>query len=80
VQTALSTDEDCWLTQTAVVRMLRLDKFNPGLKGILGCVTDITQRKVNEDVQKMQVREAEQRRLEAEEAKRQQELLIDITS
>lgn len=64
----------------AMVRMLRLDKFNAGLKGVLGCLTDITQRKVNEDVQKMRVREAEQRRLEAEEAKRQQELLIDITS
>jgi hypothetical protein len=42
--------------------------------------TDITERKLNEETQKQRVVEAEQRRVEAEEAKRQQELLIDITS
>lgn len=42
--------------------------------------TDITERKNNEEIQKQRVIEAEQRRVEAEEAKRQQELLIDITS
>jgi hypothetical protein len=42
--------------------------------------TDITERKLNEEVQKQRVIEAEQRRVEAEEAKHQQELLIDITS
>ncbi|WVQ90544.1 hypothetical protein IAS59_004324 [Cryptococcus gattii] len=50
-----------------------------GLKGLLGCVTDITERKAHEESQRRQVIEAEQRRLDAEEAKRQQELLIDIT-
>ncbi|ODN83508.1 hypothetical protein L202_01642 [Cryptococcus amylolentus CBS 6039] len=42
--------------------------------------TDITERKIHEQTQHQQVVEAEQRRLDAEEAKRQQELLIDITS
>lgn len=42
--------------------------------------TDITERKLHEETQRLRVVEAEQRRLEAEEAKRQQELLIDITS
>jgi hypothetical protein len=42
--------------------------------------TDITERKLNEETQKLRVTEAEERRVEAEEAKRQQELLIDITS
>jgi signal transduction histidine kinase len=65
-----------WVT----VQIIRLDKAAPGLKGILGCVTDITERKLNEESQRLRVIEAEERRLEAEEAKRQQELLIDITS
>jgi signal transduction histidine kinase len=43
-------------------------------------MVDITERKLNEDLQWQRVIEAEQRRAEAEEAKRQQELLIDITS
>lgn len=41
---------------------------------------DITERKLHEESQRLRVVEAEQRRVEAEEAKRQQELLIDITS
>jgi hypothetical protein len=60
--------------------LIRLDDFAPGLKGILGSVTDITERKSNEEIQRLRVVEAEQRRVEAEEAKHQQELLIDITS
>ncbi|WVQ71976.1 hypothetical protein IAR50_001519 [Cryptococcus sp. DSM 104548] len=65
-----------WITVT----IIRLDLIQSRLKGILGCATDITERKVNEESQRQQVIEAEQRRLDAEEAKRQQELLIDITS
>lgn len=61
-------------------KLIRLDKFAPGLKGILGSVMDITERKMNEETQRLRVIEAEERRVEAEEAKRQQELLIDITS
>nr|ODN91900.1 hypothetical protein L203_01154 [Cryptococcus depauperatus CBS 7841] len=49
-------------------------------QGLLGCITDITERKLHEESQLRQVAEAEQRRLHAEEAKRQQELLIDVTS
>lgn len=41
---------------------------------------DISERKMNEEIQRLRVVEAEQRRVEAEEAKHQQELLIDITS
>lgn len=41
---------------------------------------DITDRKLHEHLQRQRVHEAEQRRAEAEEAKHQQELLIDITS
>jgi hypothetical protein len=40
----------------------------------------VTERKLNEELQRQRMVEAEQRRAEAEEAKRQQELLIDITS
>jgi hypothetical protein len=61
-------------------KLIRLDKFAPGLKGILGSVMDISERKNNEEIQRLRVVEAEQRRIEAEEAKHQQELLIDITS
>ena len=42
--------------------------------------TDITGRKLHEESQRLRVVEAEQRRLAAEDAKMQQELLIDITS
>jgi len=66
-----------WVTAT----IIRLDIAAPGrLRGILGCVTDITERKMHEDSQRERMIEAEERRREAEEAKRQQELLIDITS
>ncbi|ORY35646.1 hypothetical protein BCR39DRAFT_511288 [Naematelia encephala] len=65
-----------WVT----AKVVRLDQVGAGLKGILGTVTDITERKMHEEMQRLRVIEAEQRRVEAEEAKRQQELLIDITS
>ena len=66
-----------WVTVT----IIRLDLAAPGkLRGLLGCVTDITERKLHEDMQRERMIEAEDRRQEAEEAKRQQELLIDITS
>ncbi|OCF32740.1 hypothetical protein I316_05661 [Kwoniella heveanensis BCC8398] len=64
----------------AQLKAIRLDRVAPGMKGILGCVVDITERKINEESQRLRVIEAEQRRRDAEEAKRQQELLIDITS
>jgi hypothetical protein len=51
-----------------------------GTTPLTGQQMDITERKLNEESQRLRVVEAEQRRLEAEEAKRQQELLIDITS
>nr|XP_019011586.1 uncharacterized protein I206_03688 [Kwoniella pini CBS 10737]OCF50367.1 hypothetical protein I206_03688 [Kwoniella pini CBS 10737] len=67
--------------QLKAIRLEKLgEKVGSKMKGILGCVNDITERKLNEESQKMRVVEAEQRRKEAEEAKRQQELLIDITS
>ncbi|AFR96575.2 hypothetical protein C343_04702 [Cryptococcus neoformans C23] len=68
-----------WITVT-IIRLDAISNGSVGLKGLLGCVTDITERKVHEESQRRQVIEAEQRRLDAEEAKRQQELLIDITS
>ncbi|OCF32765.1 hypothetical protein I316_05687 [Kwoniella heveanensis BCC8398] len=61
-------------------KIIRLDLVSANLKGLLGCVTDITERVQQQDAQKRRLEEVEQRRLEAEEAKRQQELLIDITS
>ncbi|KIY35872.1 hypothetical protein I305_01447 [Cryptococcus gattii E566] len=57
--------------------IIRLDTVS---HGSVGLKTDITERKAHEESQRRQVIEAEQRRLDAEEAKRQQELLIDITS
>lgn len=47
---------------------------------MIGCCMDITGRKLNEQLQRERTEQAEQRRREAEEAKAQQELLIDITS
>jgi signal transduction histidine kinase len=44
-----------------------------GRRGIVGCLQDIT-------YQEERLHEAERRRIEAEEAKRQQELLVDMTS
>ncbi|WRT68535.1 uncharacterized protein IL334_005512 [Kwoniella shivajii] len=65
-----------WVT----VQVTQLSLVEPGLTGLLGCVTDITDRRKHEEAQKLRITEAENRRVEAEEAKRQQELLIDITS
>ncbi|KAL7419627.1 hypothetical protein Q5752_005540 [Cryptotrichosporon argae] len=52
---------------------IRLDKVHDGMSGILGCLTDMT-------LQEQQLRDSERRRIEAEESKRQQELLVDLTS
>jgi signal transduction histidine kinase len=52
---------------------IRLDQVRPGMSGIVGCVTDIT-------YQEEKLLEAERRRVEAEESKHQQELLVDLTS
>jgi signal transduction histidine kinase len=65
-----------WVT----AKIIRMDKTVPGLTGLLGTAVDITERKQHEEAQRLRVIEAEDRRIEAEEAKRQQELLIDITS
>lgn len=51
----------------------RLDIMDPNLTGVLGCVTDITH-------EEQRVLDAQQRQLEAEESRQQQELLIDLTS
>ncbi|WVF67557.1 hypothetical protein IAT40_002314 [Kwoniella sp. CBS 6097] len=64
----------------ASLKIVRLDLVSGDLKGLLGCVTDITNRVQQQEAQKQRIVEIEERRLEAEEAKRQQELLIDITS
>lgn len=52
---------------------IRLDKVSPTMRGIIGCVTDIT-------YQEEKLVEAERRRREAEESKHQQELLVDLIS
>ncbi|KAL7425265.1 hypothetical protein Q5752_000953 [Cryptotrichosporon argae] len=63
-----------WRNGTTVSgRFIRLDMMVPGMTGVLGCLADIT-------LQLAQLRAAEDRRREAEESKRQQELLIDTTS
>ena len=63
-----------WLSgRTVSALFVRLDLAVPGTDGILGCLTDITH-----EVE--QLAEAESRRIEAENAKAQQELLIDFTS
>lgn len=49
-------------------------------RGFIACAVDITERKLNEEMQRQRVEDAELRRAEAEEARHQQELLIDITS
>lgn len=41
---------------------------------------DVTERKMNEQIQRERVKEAEERRRQAEEANYQQELLVDFTS
>ncbi|KAL1405566.1 hypothetical protein Q8F55_009205 [Vanrija albida] len=63
-----------WATgrcMSAVV--VRLDLVDPGLTGMLACFSDVTD-------QEERLHEAERRRIEAEESKRQQELLVDLTS
>lgn len=59
---------------------LRLEGISGAPPGVLGCIMDITDRIHNEELQKQRVEEALRRQAEAEEAKRQQEELIDITS
>jgi signal transduction histidine kinase len=64
-----------WLTGIKVHgRFIRLDLVVPGMPpGILGCLADVT-------YEEERLAEAEKRRMEAEESKHQQELLIDLTS
>ena len=63
-----------WANGTTVTgTFIRLDRINPKMSGILGCVQDIS-------YQEEKVLDAERRQLEAEEAKRQQEHLVDLTS
>lgn len=63
-----------WKTgRTMIADFIRLDQVRPGMKGIIGCVTDIS-------YQEERLQEAEQRRILAEEQKRQQEQLVDFTS
>ena len=63
-----------WLNGRVVTgTFIRLDKVIPGMSGVLGCLNDITD-------QEERLHEAERRRIEAEESKRQQELLVDFTS
>jgi signal transduction histidine kinase/DNA-binding NarL/FixJ family response regulator len=52
---------------------VRLEKVIPGMTGVLGCLNDTTH-------EEMRIVEAERRRMEAEESKHQQELLVDLTS
>lgn len=59
---------------------MRLKPISGVRPGIIGCIMDITDRKLSEELQQQRVVEAETRRAEAEEAKRLQEELIDITS
>ncbi|WVQ95095.1 hypothetical protein IAU59_002189 [Kwoniella sp. CBS 9459] len=82
VEDVISRAHDYQFTNNRWVQLkaIRLDRVAPGMKGILGCVVDITERKINEESQRLRMIEADQRRKDAEEAKRQQELLIDITS
>jgi signal transduction histidine kinase/DNA-binding NarL/FixJ family response regulator len=59
--------------RTMAGMFVRLDLISPGMTGILGCLNDIT-------YEEEKIFEAERRRLEAEESRHQQELLIDLTS
>lgn len=52
---------------------IRLDMIRPGMSGIIACVTDIS-------YQEEKLLDANTRRIEAEESKQQQELLVDLTS
>jgi signal transduction histidine kinase len=63
-----------WLNgKTALGIYIRLDLVMPGMSGLIGCITDMSH-------EEERVHLAEQKRMEAEESKRQQELLIDLTS
>lgn len=63
-----------WLNgKTSSGFFVRLDMVIPGMTGILGCLNDVTH-------EEMRIVEAEKRRIEAEESKHQQELLVDLTS
>lgn len=59
--------------KSALGTFIRLDKINSSMAGVLGCIQDTS-------YQEERIREAEARRLEAEESKRQQDLLVDFTS
>lgn len=50
---------------------IRLDKAS-GVSGIIGCITDVT-------YEEEKIEEAERRRAEAEESRRQQELIVDLS-
>lgn len=50
---------------------IRLDKAS-GVSGIIGCVTDVT-------YEEEKIEDAERRRAEAEESRRQQELIVDLS-
>ncbi|OCF72550.1 hypothetical protein I204_06932 [Kwoniella mangroviensis CBS 8886] len=63
-----------WSNGTSVSgTFIRLDKIDSGLSGVLGCLSDVS-------YQEEKLLEAERRRIEAEESKQQQELLVDLTS
>ncbi|CAK9786228.1 hypothetical protein CC85DRAFT_260792 [Cutaneotrichosporon oleaginosum] len=63
-----------WRTgRTMSAVLIRLDVVRPGMSGLLMCVTDIS-------YQEERLEEAQRRRIEAEESKHQQELLVDLTS
>ncbi|WVF67026.1 hypothetical protein IAT40_001769 [Kwoniella sp. CBS 6097] len=63
-----------WLNGTTTSgTFIRLDMVDPGLSGVMGCLSDIS-------YQEEKLFEAERRRVEAEESKQQQELLVDLTS
>ncbi|WVR03014.1 hypothetical protein IAU60_000003 [Kwoniella sp. DSM 27419] len=71
-----TTFSDTWrFTNGKTVQgtFIRLDKVDPTLSGILGCLSDIS-------YQEEKLLDAERRRIEAEESKHQQELLVDLTS
>jgi signal transduction histidine kinase len=59
-----------WLTGKSLSgTFIRLDNVDPAMSGILGCLSEIS-------YQEEWMREAERCRVEAEESKRQQELLV----
>jgi hypothetical protein len=60
--------------------VVRLDPTANGTDGCVGYLVDITPIKLNEELQRQRIVDAEARQAEAEAAKQQQELLIDITS